>query len=173
MQYSRLVTILHCVRLMALVTAVSIVVGSLVFYSWNSIPLEITDDDQLKTDTWTIQTITDRRLISTLVAAQASIFCPLFVLLTHTETVSLIEMACQFLMPIGLSLSWMFSIMFDVMSTDLVGQSVCLTEDCILFYFSYSLKYVIVVLFAIETSLVLLGFFLSRQHIQLPLDTEK
>ncbi|KAI8362644.1 hypothetical protein BD560DRAFT_404404 [Blakeslea trispora] len=184
--FSRITAILHCVRLLTLVTAVSIVVGSLVFYSSSSIPLEITDDEQIEkidSTVWIIQTITDRRLISTLVAAQASIFCPLFILLTtngnnqgstQSNRVSIIEMACQFLMPIGLALSWMFSILFDVVSTDLIGRTdICLIkEHCILFDFLYLLKYFIIALFAIETSLVLLSFFVDQKsrQIQLPLE---
>ncbi|KAI8356580.1 hypothetical protein EDC96DRAFT_515470 [Choanephora cucurbitarum] len=183
--FSRITAILHCVRLISLVTAVSIVAGSLVFYSSSTLPLEITDDEQIdKRDSmiWTIQTITDRRLISTLVAAQASIFCPLFILLTTNNQgnipssgVSVIEMACQFLMPIGLALSWMFSILFDVVSTDLIGRTdICLIkEHCILFDFLYLLKYFIIVLFSIETSLVLLSFFVDQKsrQIQLPLES--
>ncbi|KAG1444991.1 hypothetical protein G6F56_010076 [Rhizopus delemar] len=63
--------------------------------------------------------IQDRRLIATLVASQASIFCPLFLLMnTHGEnkkpsTALVIEQFFQCLMPIGLVISWCFCIGFD------------------------------------------------------------
>ncbi|CAO0799452.1 unnamed protein product [Mucor circinelloides] len=178
---NRIITITHCVRLATLITAVVIVIGSLGFYSNNSIPLNATESDQQDSKTWIIQTITDRRLISTLVAAQASIFCPLFILLSPSNTKhadTLIEVVCQFLMPLGLALSWTFSILFDLKSTDLIGQTdMCLSqENCVLFGFIFCLKYFIVGLFAIETCLVSVSF-LARDgddgHIQLPIDSEK
>ncbi|KAF7721143.1 hypothetical protein EC973_005366 [Apophysomyces ossiformis] len=67
----------------------------------------------------------DRQLISTLVAGQASILCPLFLLYfqnLHSEEEeqqhqqqqpSLLELACQFVMPLGLALSWVFCLIFD------------------------------------------------------------
>ncbi|KAI8637908.1 hypothetical protein BD408DRAFT_423754 [Parasitella parasitica] len=174
---NRTTTITYCVRLATLITAVVIVIGSLGFYSNNSIPINITEQDQQHDNTWVIQTITDRRLISTLVAAQASIFCPLFVLLTtasHADT--LIENICQFLMPLGLALSWTFSIMFDLKSTDLIGKTdMCLSqENCVLFGFIFCLKYFIVGLFAIETCLVSVSFLTKDDgHISLPIDSEK
>lgn len=176
----RTFAILQCIRLSCLITAVVIVIGSLGFYSSNSIPLNITDE-QDQGNTWIIQTITDRRLISTLVAAQASIFCPLFILLSSstekiTDASSFIELACQFMMPLGLALSWMFSILFDLKSSDLIGQQdMCLLqESCILFHFIYYLKHFIIGLFSIETSLVMFSFiFNHKRHIQLPIDDEK
>lgn len=175
---NRIITITHCVRLATLITAVVIVVGSLGFYSNNSTPINLNEQDQQNDSTWIVQTITDRRLISTLVAAQASIFCPLFMLLSpstaHTDT--LIETICQFLMPLGLALSWIFSILFDLKSTSLIEQTdMCLSqENCVLFGFIFCLKYIIVGLFAIETCLVSISF-LTRDdgHIQLPIDSEK
>lgn len=176
---NRIITLTHCVRLATLITAVVIVIGSLGFYSNNSVPLNATDSsDQQDSSAWIVQTITDRRLISTLVAAQASIFCPLFILLSPSTTTyadTLIEVVCQFLMPLGLALSWTFSILFDLKSTDFIGQTdVCLSqENCVLFGFIYCLKYLIVGLFAIETCLVSVSF-LAREaddgHIQLPMD---
>ena len=179
MNSSRVSTFLNCTRLMSLVTAVTIVVGSLCLYSSSSLPLNLTDEPELD-NTWMIQSITDRRLISTLVAAQASIFCPLFILLSppkSEEAAGILETVCHFLMPLGLAFSWMFSILFDVKTTDLTGQSnMCLLKDsgCILFGFLHGLKYAIILLFAIETSLVALHYiitqFHSHRHIQLPLD---
>ncbi|ORZ00080.1 hypothetical protein BCR42DRAFT_475671, partial [Absidia repens] len=79
--------------------------------------------------------VQDRRLIATLVAAQASVFCPLFLLLgnnrsnfsssenehpCNTAVISLVgfweaalDLLCQFLLPLGLALSWLFCISFD------------------------------------------------------------
>lgn len=175
---NRIITITHCVRLATLITAVVIVIGSLGFYSSNSVPLNAADDDQQDNSVWIVQTITDRRLISTLVAAQASIFCPLFILLSPSTTTyadTLIEVVCQLLMPLGLALSWTFSIMFDLKSTDLIGQTdMCLSqENCVLFGFIFCLKYLIVGLFAIETCLVSVSFLAKETddgHIQLPMD---
>ncbi|KAF1806447.1 hypothetical protein V8B55DRAFT_1456861 [Mucor lusitanicus] len=177
---NRIITITHCVRLATLITAVVIVIGSLGFYSNNAIPLNPADnDDAQDSNTWIVQTITDRRLISTLVAAQASIFCPLFILLSPSHTAAadtLIEVVCQFLMPVGLALSWTFSILFDLKSTDLIGQTdMCLSqENCVLFGFIFCLKYLIVGLFAVETCLVSVSYLAkgaSDGHIQLPMDT--
>jgi hypothetical protein len=174
---TRTFALLQCIRLSSLITAVVIVIGSLGFYSSNSIPLSITDE-QDQGNTWIIQTITDRRLISTLVAAQASIFCPLFILLSTSSenTTCFIEMACQFMMPLGLAFSWMFSILFDLKSTDIIGQQdMCLLqENCIVFYFIYYMKYFLIGLFSIETSLITFSLISNqKRHIQLPIDEEK
>lgn len=174
-------TALNHIRLITLVSSILIVIGSLGFYSFNSVPLKIsTAKEQVHNNTWIIQTITDRRLISTLVAAQASIFCPLFILLspkTAEITESFVEMACQFLMPLGLALSWLFSILFDIMSTDIIGQTdICLNHgSCFLFLLVYGLKFAVVGLFVLETCLVTVQFFKNRtSRIELPLeDVEK
>lgn len=172
-------TALNYIRLITLVSSILIVIGSLAFYSFNSIPLKISATKEQVLDknneTWIIQTITDRRLISTLVAAQASIFCPLFILLspkTAEVTESFIEMACQFLMPLGLALSWIFSILFDLKSTDIIGKTdICLhNSSCYSFLLVYGLKYVVVGLFVLETSLTTVLFFTNTRKIQLPLD---
>lgn len=189
-------TLLHFLRVTSLVTAVLIVIGSLCLYTTNSLPLNTIQQDT----TWIIQSITDRRLISTLVAAQASIFCPLFILLNPLSTksatsptessaavVCFIEWICQLLMPLGLALSWMFSILFDYKTKDLVSDdgmdnSMCLGQQeqdkmgCALFGIIYGLKYVIIVFFSMESVLVTSHFIISRYYtsqIQLPLDDEE
>ncbi|KAI9476538.1 MAG: hypothetical protein EXX96DRAFT_577503 [Benjaminiella poitrasii] len=182
---NRIASILQCVRLFTLITAVIIVFGSLGVYSSNSIPLQIATtvaEDFSTAKTWIIQTVSDRRLISTLVASQASIFCPLFILLSPinsaAQQISLIELVCQFLMPFGLALSWMFSILFDLKSTDVATfGDLCLSqENCGLFIFVYGLKFVIMGLLMIETCLVLIQLVLAittdnnDNRIQLPLD---
>jgi hypothetical protein len=172
--------------------AVTIVIGSLCLYSSHSIPLSIdyASDDEEDGKLWIIQSITDRRLISTLVAAQASIFCPLFVLLSPTGPFAavqtdvgaspFIEMICQFLMPLGLALSWAFSILFDTKTTDLVRQDgmICLQQDdaagCALFGLIHGLKYAIIAVFAIETTLVSFAYLKKSQQapIELPADDD-
>ncbi|KAL0074676.1 hypothetical protein J3Q64DRAFT_1609555, partial [Phycomyces blakesleeanus] len=64
---------------------------------------------------WAVEMVQDRRVIATLVATQASIFCPLFLLLGHhfQPAPPSAELICQLLMPLGLSMSWMFCILFD------------------------------------------------------------
>lgn len=178
MPTDRTTTILHCIRLTSLITTIVIVIGSLFLYSSNASPLYVTDNGDSKA--WMIQSITDRRLISTLVAAQASIFCPLFILLNPSgkETEAcLIEIVCQWLMPLGLALSWMFSILFDLKTTHLIGggdSQLCLLQDtgCVLFGFIYALKYAIIFLFSIEAGLVTL-IYTKKRYIQLPLDMEE
>ncbi|KAI8890749.1 hypothetical protein K501DRAFT_290249 [Backusella circina FSU 941] len=193
---SRILTLLYCTRLASLVMAVTIVIGSLCLYSSHSIPLGVdyaSDDEQEGGKMWIIQSITDRRLISTLVAAQASIFCPLFVLLSPTGPFAavqteagaaspFVEMICQFLMPLGLALSWAFSIVFDTKTTDLVRDDgmLCLQQDdaagCALFGLIHGLKYAIIAVFAIETTLVSFAYLKRSQQAPIELfsdDIEK
>lgn len=62
--------------------------------------------------------IEDRRLIATLVSSQASIFCPLFLLINTSENkpasvAFLFEMLFECIMPIGLAISWFFCSTFN------------------------------------------------------------
>jgi hypothetical protein len=127
-------------RSIVLVLSVVIVIVSLSIYNSNAIPiftLVESDRSALLQHNHSIiyDMIQDRRLIATLVAAQASILCPLFLLLgaptTHHLPLdieeeeenhrlkrmdlwrTIIEQLCQFLMPLGLALSWLFCILFD------------------------------------------------------------
>ncbi|KAL0089225.1 hypothetical protein J3Q64DRAFT_1607197, partial [Phycomyces blakesleeanus] len=66
------------------------------------------------------EAVQDRRLISTLVAVQASIVCPFFLLYSQSEDSerpsaynTAINLVFQFFLPLGLSLSWLFCVMFD------------------------------------------------------------
>ncbi|KAI7901317.1 uncharacterized protein BX663DRAFT_514091 [Cokeromyces recurvatus] len=179
MYLNRIISSLQCIRLLILVTAVMIVFGSLSFYSSNSIslPMAAIENKMEDVHTWMIQTISDRRLISTLVASQASIFYPFFILFNPIQKISFIELVCQLLMSCGLSFSWLFSILFDLKSTDLVLDNLCLSQaNCELFIFVYGLKFVIVGLLIIETSLVLAQLLLTmttdNSRIQLPLDSD-
>jgi hypothetical protein len=184
MSLKHISSLLHMIRVTSLVTAVLIVIGSLCLHSSNSLPLTISSDSYISEEnnkTWIIQSITDRRLISTLVAAQASIFCPLFILLNPSSSKAscFIGWICQLLMPLGLALSWMFSILFDCKTTALVNEgSLCLNgeDGCILFGVIHGLKHAIILLFAVETFFVTSHFIIARYHtpqIQLPLEDEE
>ncbi|KAI9032511.1 hypothetical protein CLU79DRAFT_681425, partial [Phycomyces nitens] len=66
------------------------------------------------------EAVQDKRLISTLVAVQASIMCPFFLLYSQSEDSerpsaynTAVDLVCQFFLPLGLSLSWLFCVMFD------------------------------------------------------------
>ncbi|KAJ8661594.1 hypothetical protein O0I10_002862 [Lichtheimia ornata] len=98
-----------------------------------------TDDTTTATTTSImIQMIQDRRLISTLVAAQASIFCPLFLLVNHNNNnkaaqatttttkvvLSIEQLLCQLLMPAGLAISWVFSILFDLKTLSVISHDI-------------------------------------------------
>ncbi|ORX44033.1 hypothetical protein DM01DRAFT_1268275, partial [Hesseltinella vesiculosa] len=118
------------IRMTVLVLSVLIIMASLSQYSRQTLPilsLFKNDEDMPQA------VIHDRRLIATLVASQASIFCPLFLLMSQnadtTSTPTTIfsigihpsssfwriafDLFCQFLMPLGLVLSWLFCISFD------------------------------------------------------------
>lgn len=128
-------------RTTVLILSVFILVLSLCTYNYNAIPLlsiiSIIQQQENNTPETVKQImfdmVGDRKLIATLVAAQASIFCPLFLLLSKTTTSKIctslhhrycrsskseitrtvIEQFCQFLMPLGLALSWIFCILFE------------------------------------------------------------
>lgn len=128
-------------RTTVLILSVLILVLSLCTYNYNAIPLlsiiSIIQQQENNTPETVKQImfdmVGDRKLIATLVAAQASIFCPLFLLLSKTTTSKIctslhhrycrsskseitrtvIEQFCQFLMPLGLALSWIFCILFE------------------------------------------------------------
>lgn len=122
-------------RSIVLILSITVVILSLTIYNSNSTPmlnlLEYEADASigLGDDFIVNDTVRDRRLIATLVAAQASIFCPLFLLMSSSalkfrpeyfdcvSTLEIwrvgIEQLCQFLMPLGLVFSWIFCITFD------------------------------------------------------------
>ncbi|KAI8986472.1 hypothetical protein BDB01DRAFT_785770 [Pilobolus umbonatus] len=179
---------IHYTRLMSLITAISIVIISLCVYSKQSIPLAsfyVSDEDD--TAHYIIQSIIDRRLIATLVASHASIFCPLFTLL-NTPTKSelehqasaIVDMLCQAVVPLGLALSWMFSILFDSRTIHLIQgeHNSCFSTDtgahaCMLFDITHGLKYLVIFFFAVETMLVCADSIVkcySTKRIQLPGD---
>ncbi|KAI9253489.1 hypothetical protein BDA99DRAFT_540741 [Phascolomyces articulosus] len=145
-----ILTGIHCTRTIVLILAIVIVATSLSIYSTHTIPIfslfsrhpqhqqttttaSLYHENHLNAHETTVllEMIQDRRLISTLVAAQASVFCPLFLLLTthnynsnnnasskQQETtrpprLALDLICCHVLMPFGLALSWIFCILFD------------------------------------------------------------
>ncbi|CAO3599600.1 unnamed protein product [Absidia cylindrospora] len=89
--------------------------------------------------------IQDRRLIATLVAAQTSIFCPLFLLVGNAATCmnhhhhpsnadqqqhssssvvgfwkTALDLLCQIIMPLGLAMNWLFCLSFDHKTSHLI-----------------------------------------------------
>lgn len=121
-------------RTVTLILSILIVILSLSIYNHTALPiLELLENPSISTTAVSgsellHDMIQDRRFIATLVAAQASVFCPLFLLMTtnssplptktnrfsNTEKYRIvIEQFCYFLMPFGLALSWVFCIIFD------------------------------------------------------------
>ncbi|KAI9317403.1 hypothetical protein BX666DRAFT_1936933 [Dichotomocladium elegans] len=149
-----------------------------------------------------IEMVEDRRLISTLVAAQASVFCPLFLLLTSkskraTTSAALDLVCCHVLMPFGLALSWIFCILFDRKTMAVVTgigrhdhwynylwpqRDICLLDlrgqwPCIAVNTIHALKYPIVLVLFVEIALVVAGALVrscseKRGAIQLAEDDE-
>ncbi|KAI9488196.1 hypothetical protein BDB00DRAFT_849320 [Zychaea mexicana] len=162
---------IHWTRTIVLVLAILIVATSLSIYSTHTIPIfslfsrhdqtiqsPSTSQQQLyhtnglmsssvaatRETTVLLEMIQDRRLISTLVAAQASVFCPLFLLLTsnsnnskqqqtnnnnnnndvghHRRAFALDLICCHVIMPFGLALSWIFCILFDRKTVSALNQ---------------------------------------------------
>ncbi|KAI8078127.1 uncharacterized protein B0P05DRAFT_542616 [Gilbertella persicaria] len=115
--------------------------------------------------------IENKRLIATLVAAQASIFCPLFLLLNpqdHPENKHHLILLESF-MPSGLALSWIFCISFE----DRINALHTASKSILALYLEYHLKYVIVVVLLLEVLVILASSIYAcqaKQPIQLPLD---
>lgn len=135
-------TVIIWTRSVVLILSILVVVISLSIYNYNAIPIfSLLEEDAtnvvIKGHQIIYDMIQDRRLIATLVAAQASIFCPLFLLMSswnaptsYFEYITrktkssialstseiwraIVEQFCQFLMPLGLAMSWNFCITFD------------------------------------------------------------
>lgn len=150
--------ILSCVfwtRTTVLVLAIVIVAASLSVYSLHTVPIfslfggggSGNSSHQHQT-TVLLEMVQDRRLISTLVAAQASVFCPLFLLLNHnrkkeneeqssSSSLALDLVCCHVLMPLGLALSWTFCIMFDRKTMMALMQSGFLGEELVTSWTDY------------------------------------
>ena len=173
-------------RTLVLILAIIIVAASLSIYSSHTIPIfslfahhSRHDDMAARESTILLEMIQDRRLISTLVAAQASVFCPLFLLLTssrkqeeqelHSSHVAVDLLCCNVLMPFGLALSWIFCILFDrktmaAMSTAHGYLDMCLGNGwtCGVVNGIHGLKYLIVLVLLLEIELVIVGSVLAR-----------
>lgn len=175
-------------RSTVLILSIVIVVLSLGVYNYNAIPVFLLLEDEfepttiLKRHQMISDMIQDRRLIATLVAAQASIFCPLFLLMstsssssitTHLNSIksqlptseiwrTFIEQFCQFLMPLGLALSWIFCITFDKRTADaLLSQDLFqVLDDCALAsYIENSLKYIVIAILLLEVIIIWISSF--------------
>ncbi|KAI9487030.1 MAG: hypothetical protein EXX96DRAFT_473184 [Benjaminiella poitrasii] len=114
-------------RSIVLFVSISIVAISLAIYNKQTTPALsllqeiIADSDAIQGRENQIihDMIQNKRLIATLIAAQISIFCPLFFLLNMTMLTfsdvwcTFIELFCQALMPLGLGITWIISISFN------------------------------------------------------------
>ncbi|KAI8082174.1 hypothetical protein BDF21DRAFT_462259 [Thamnidium elegans] len=183
-------------RSTVLILSILIVILSLSVYNYNAIPVLLLIENELETNLNAHQIIydmvQDRRLIAALVAAQASIFCPLFLLMSTSAAVinlktevptsevwrTVVEQFCQFLMPLGLALSWVFCITFDRRTNDsLTSQHILQGDDqdhyCQLAtYIGDSLKYIIIAVLLLEVVIIWISSFkyasvLSQQVIML------
>lgn len=159
--------------------------SSLSIYNYNAIPVFSLLEEEasslvLKGHEIIFDMIQDRRLIATLVAAQASIFCPLFLLMSASPTITtcystristaeiwrtVIEQFCQFLMPLGLALSWIFCITFDKRTESaLLDQNMMIQVDqdqytTLAGYIGNSLKYVIIIILLLEVVIIWVSSF--------------
>ncbi|KAI9278000.1 hypothetical protein BY458DRAFT_503462 [Sporodiniella umbellata] len=141
-------------RISTFTLSILIVISSLCIYNFRSIPVYslIDTSAQQEGERMVNELIQDRRLIATLVASQASIFCPLFLLMNlHTEerapcAAVLLEQFFQCLMPIGLVISWCFCIGFD----QNVKTVLSLDEH----WLTDGLKYLVVFTLALEILLI-------------------
>lgn len=189
-------TIVIWTRSVVLILSILVVVISLSIYNYNAIPIfSLLEEDAtnvvIKGHQIIYDMIQDRRLIATLVAAQASIFCPLFLLMSSCNTSTscfeyitrrtrssivlstteiwraIIEQFCQFLMPLGLAMSWMFCITFDQRTeAALIDQNMMrlkFSEDvnnCILaIYVADKLKYIIITVLVMEVLAIWLSSY--------------
>lgn len=138
-------------RLTTLIISIFIVLISLYVYNQHSASIQVLMDPSRRERDVVYDIILDRRLIATLVASQASIFCQLFLLMnTHGEklesTVFMTEQFFQCLMPIGLAISWFFCITFNQRVNTALKTKDYWTEDV--------LKNLVVIIFIIESILI-------------------
>lgn len=169
-------------RSVVLILSIIIVILSLSIYNYDAIPVFLLLEEDasslvLKGHEIIYDMIQDRRLIATLVAAQASIFCPLFLLMSASTAIpsvcqttsdiwrTVIEQFCQFLMPLGLALSWIFCITFDTRTqAALLDQNTKFQLDqnhysALATYIGNSLKYVIIIILLLEVVTIWVSSF--------------
>ena len=117
--------------------------------------------------------IGDRQLIATLVAAQASVFCPLFLILTSKPTLPqppyaksevwylVAEQFCFFMIPLVLSCSWIFCIIFDRKTETLlsvgVDRSSAVWDSMV--YLANSLKFIVISTLVFEIIMIWLNAY--------------
>lgn len=138
-------------RLATLILSICIVLISLYVYNQYSASIQVLMDPSLRERDVVYDIILDRRLIATLVASQASIFCQLFLLMnTHGEkqepAALMTEQFFQCLMPIGLAISWCFCITFNQRVNTALKTKYHWIEDV--------LKNLVVIIFIIESVLI-------------------
>lgn len=138
-------------RLATLILSICIVLISLYVYNQYSASIQVLMDPSLRERDVVYDIILDRRLIATLVASQASIFCQLFLLMnTHGEkqepAALMTEQFFQCLMPIGLAISWCFCITFNQRVNTALKTKDHWIEDV--------LKNLVVIIFIIESVLI-------------------
>ncbi|KAI8081309.1 uncharacterized protein BX664DRAFT_249231, partial [Halteromyces radiatus] len=161
---------IHWIRTFVLILSILIIITSLGRYSKETIPLfSLLHDHSTQTEEFRQAIIQDRRLIATLVAAQASIICPLFLLIGnqsfflltsqdhHSELTQFwrtaLDLLCQFLMPLGLALSWLFCISFDQKTNMIQSHTIWSYLDTSLFL-TGNLKYMMVIALVLEMAFV-------------------
>ncbi|CAO3644578.1 unnamed protein product [Mucor hiemalis] len=192
-------------RTVSLILSIVIVILSLSIYNYTALPiLELLEESSISSTILGSELlhdmIQDRRFIATLVAAQASIFCPLFLLMTTTSPLPtktnqfsntekyriVIEQFCYFLMPFGLALSWVFCIIFDK-KTEMASLEFApfgyVSNDSNLWglaiYLVDSLKYIIISVLVLEIVFIWMSSFeyarvlSNSQAIQLLFDEEE
>ncbi|KAL7315776.1 hypothetical protein PS15m_004952 [Mucor circinelloides] len=180
-------------RSVVLILSIFVVVLSLSIYNYSAIPVfSLLEEDAanvvIKGHQIIYDMIQDRRLIATLVAAQASIFCPLFLLMSSCNAPTscfeyvtrrsfivlssseiwraIIEQFCQFLMPLGLAMSWIFCITFDqrteaaLIDQNMMGLNFAEDTSCALaIYVANGLKYIIITVLAMEVLAIWLSSY--------------
>jgi hypothetical protein len=189
-------TVVIWTRSVVLILSILVVVISLSIYNYSAIPVfSLLEEDAanvvIKGHQIIYDMIQDRRLIAILVAAQASIFCPLFLLMSSWNSPTscfeyitrrtkssiilstseiwraIIEQFCQFLMPLGLAMSWSFCITFD-QRTDaaLVDQNMMglnfsenINSCALAIYVANSLKYIIIMVLVMEVLAIWLSSY--------------
>lgn len=181
-------------RSVVLILSILVVVLSLSIYNYSAIPIySLLEEDAtnvvIKGHQIIYDMIQDRRLIATLVAAQASIFCPLFLLMSSCNTSTscfeyvtkrlfvvlsttdiwraIVEQFCQFLMPLGLAMSWIFCITFDrrteaaLVDQNMMGLNFAeqQTSCALAMYVANGLKYIIITVLAMEVLAIWLSSY--------------
>ncbi|KAI8374932.1 hypothetical protein EDC96DRAFT_497331 [Choanephora cucurbitarum] len=157
-------------RSITLILSILIVVLSLYIYHRDTRPVLALLESHRDQSVFLHDMIENKRLIATLVAAQASIFYPLFLLLNPQEHPDEKHQITIFesLMPSGLALSWAFCISFE----DRINLIQALKPSLTL-YLEHHLKYIVVITLLFEVIVIWMSFICSireERSIQLPLD---